>query len=1107
MTVRSSLFLASSLVVAIGATVLLTTFNTSPVTSDGYEETGARAQWELLRLRDPATGKIPAHIHQLEQEFAATLPQKGASGKGEAALSSDWTPRGPWNVGGRTRALAMDITNEKIILAGGVSGGIWRSTDGGAHWSATFTPAQMKSVSCLRQDTRPGKEQIWYCGTGEFWGNSSQLNGDGILKSIDGGQSWQPLKATVTNTPQAWDNIYEFVWNIVTNPANQTQDELFAAPALGGIVRSTDGGATWKSVLGNFGNQYSYFGDVAITSKGVLYAALSKTAPGGASSLVKGMFRSTDGGTTWKDITPKDFPDTCNRITIGISPSDENQVYFLANTPGSGFKGLGFEGREDWNSLWKYTYIALDGTGVGGKWENRSQFLPNFGGEFGDFSSQGSYDLLVRVKPDDPNVVFLGGTNLYRSTDGFASRNNSTWIGGYKPNTTRPDYELYPNQHPDQHELVFSRSNPKVMLSGNDGGVWQCNDNTAPLPVWNSLNNGYLTTQFYTVALDQNTPKSTIIIGGLQDNGTFFVNSTSPTAEWVQPGLGDGSYCAIARGGNYYMSRQQGRIGRFILDSGGQIIQKGRVDPGTSGYLFIAPFLLDPNNDHVMYLAKGGSVLRNKELTQIPLGSWDSTNINWEILDGTVTKTDSVSALGMSVTPSNRLYYGTIHGKVYRLDNADKTTSIPTEITGASFPKNGYVSCIAVDPNNGNSAIVVFSNYNVVSVFATTDGGATWTAIAGNLEQSPNGSGAGPSCRWVKILPVGGTNVYYIGTSTGLYSTGYLNGANTVWEQEGASVIGNVVVDMIDARASDGMVVAATHGNGIFSASVTAPPAVPAAPLLVSPAKDSVNIFPTQTFSWQPAATAVYYQLQVSQVEDFSSVFAEQNALKATQYDISNLEQGIKTYYWRVRGFNSGGASVYSEVRKFTTAIAAPVLTAPASGATGQSLVIPLVWNTVPGATSYHVQLSPNLGFSTLIIDKTVTETTLQTSGLELTKKYYWHVSAIGAQGEGTYSTRWNFTTGTSSVDESAQSSLTIRAYPNPFANTSTAEYSLEIAAFVTLRLYDERGREVRSLYQGQRAPGTYSSTITGADLPNGRYFLTLTAGAARRTVAMEVRR
>ncbi|MBK9250164.1 MAG: T9SS type A sorting domain-containing protein [Ignavibacteria bacterium] len=340
-----------------------------------------------------------------------------------------------------------------------------------------------------------------------------------------------------------------------------------------------------------------------------------------------------------------------------------------------------------------------------------------------------------------------------------------------------------------------------------------------------------------------------------------------------------------------------------------------------------------------------------------------------------------------------------------------------------------------------------------------------------------------------------------------MYSTAYINGANTIWEQEGASTIGNMVIDMIDARASDGMVVAATHGNGIFSSTVTVPPAVPAAPLLVNPAQDTANILTSQQFKWRPVQDAVYYQLQVSDNQDFTTIFADQKSLKATQYDISNLVQGMKTYYWRVRGFNSGGASIYSEVWKFTTAIAAPELVSPPTGALGQSLVIPLKWNAVQGATSYHVQVSPNIGFATLTMDKITTEPTIQTSGLELSKRYYWKVSSISASGEGTFTTRWNFMTGTSSVTENVQPNLTIRAYPNPIVNNSTIEYSLETSAFVTLRLYDERGREVRLLYQGQRGAGSYNSTLTSTDLPNGRYFLTLTAGTARRTLPVEIRR
>jgi hypothetical protein len=154
------------------------------------------------------------------------------------------------------------------------------------------------------------------------------------------------------------------------------------------------------------------------------------------------------------------------------------------------------------------------------------------------------------------------------------------------------------------------------------------------------------------------------------------------------------------------------------------------------------------------------------------------------------------------------------------MDDANAGDPEGVEVTGTNFPRGGYVNCIAVDPLNGDRAIVVFSNYLVVSLFQTTDAGATWSPIAGNLEQLPSGGGNGPSCRWVEILHRPNGTLYLVATSAGLYSTYRLDGMGTRWYLEGPNTIGNVVVDMIDARQSDGFVAIATHANGVYSTTV-----------------------------------------------------------------------------------------------------------------------------------------------------------------------------------------------------------------------------------------------------------------------------------------------
>ncbi len=326
-------------------------------------------------------------------------------------------------------------------------------------------------------------------------------------------------RATHLTTLDSWGDL---VWNIAVNAADSVNDAVYAA-VYGAVYKSLDGGTTWTSVLGTFGS--SYFTDVAVSRTGIIYASLS--SDGGSA----GLYRSAD-GITFTNITPSNFPAKYNRVKIGISPSNPEQVYFLGNTPGYGMPDTNYLGSVEWNSLWRYTYLSGDGSGTGSSWQDRSANLPSTGGLFDKFSCQGSYDLVVKVKPNDTNVVFIGGTNLYRSNSAFADNAHTAYIGGYQQGATLPVVNDYTDHHPDQHELAFFPSDPNNMISTNDGGIFYTNDNTVPSCLWTPLNNGYITTMFYTCAIDHAT-NDNIVIGGAQDNGSWFTNSTNLYSPWV----------------------------------------------------------------------------------------------------------------------------------------------------------------------------------------------------------------------------------------------------------------------------------------------------------------------------------------------------------------------------------------------------------------------------------------------------------------------------------------------------------------------------------------------------------------------------------------------
>ena len=785
------------------------------------ENPQARWDYESVMLIDPKTEEIPFDIRRKELRYAAKIPKRNKHTlRTEKTHEESWVSVGPYNVGGRTRAIAIDVSNEKILLAGGVSGGMWRSENEGNSWDKTTVPLNIHSVSCISQDTRPGRENIWYYGTGEFTSNSGSkkgapFRGDGVFKSNDGGETWSQLLSTSEGVPNYYNSQFQYIWKILPNPLNLSEDEVFLA-AVGAIFRSTDGGSSWEGVLGrklestpetDLNDSFlSDFVDIEQTADGIYYAVLSQRSRNGTSPD-RGVFRSVD-GVNWVRITPRIWPVNYARTLIATSKSNPDEVFFSINS---------FD-----EMLMKFTNYPDVGDGNGGTWEDLSDNVPAFGGEVGDYDSQMSYNMVLKVHPNEEDIVFLGGTNLYRSTDGFSTTDNTTWIGGYD---TANNVKVFPNHFVDQHDIVFYPSEPNKMLSSNDGGVFITEDNISLSIFWNNLNNGFVTTQFYSVGLDEFGSRGDVM-GGLQDNGTLIANKPVAESKWNSVLSGDGGYTAITRNSLFhYTSYQFGKVYRFTLDKNYQSESFTRIDPLGSGgnekLLFVNPYVLAPENQNVMYFAGGDIIWRNTNTSQIPLYKNYATDINWQKMTKATASHGVVSSINASYNPSGVVYYGTSTGELYRINDANTFNYTVDEVTSNLFPENGYVSCIAIDRKDSKRIAVSFSNYNVISLFYSIDGGESFEDISGNMEENPDGSGSGPSIRWVEsVSKNSGENQLFIGTSTGVFSSNSLEGENTFWEQEGVETVGNVLVTMIRYFSGDGTIIAATHGNGMYESKV-----------------------------------------------------------------------------------------------------------------------------------------------------------------------------------------------------------------------------------------------------------------------------------------------
>lgn len=845
--------------------------------------TEMRAQYDFDMLKDPATGKVPYGIRAQEISFARAIPERGANANilARPTALNTYFPAGPNNQGGRTRGLAYDVrfngSTNQVILAGGVSGGIFRSVNAGANWTRVSPEGDIHNVSCIVQDPRPGNQDTWYAGGGEPFGNSTTELGapyhsQGLFKSTDNGATWTRLPlnnitdingSTIlpSGTLEGFDHPFDYVHKIAVNPVN---GDVYVA-AHRRLCRSTNGGTTFNVVFTSTAspvitaNSINGQCDVAITNTGKVMLAVNGGNPdfalrgvwtsnsGNASSFTRiagGSTLGVDSVANWRansfvpvtGTNPVQF--VAKRILLALAPSNQNICYVMYE---NGLSNVAPDNAPEAD------LFRLDMTS-GNSWSNRSANMPDFpGGNIpvtDPFAVQGGYDMHIAIKPTDPNFVLIGGTSLYRSTDGFASTAATSWIGGY--GNTIPNATFYPGSHPDMHHFVFNPANPNEGISGNDGGLQRTTDINAPnsTVAWTNLTN-YQTLQYYYVAIDPGDGRNNFT-GGSQDNGTQFRDKTgqlgtapADSNNHRQILINDGTAVGISRlnGSEQfaYAGFQLGRIRRIRLQASPtstDIRPTGLTQtPGGSSQEFgefITNFRLNNDNTEDLYYVNFARLFRTTNASTVTTGGWtELTGVSSAISPLNPNATNvGIRALAFSRGPyatSHALYIGTTNARIFRLDNPRNAApaTAPFDITPPGISAGSNVQDIAVNPNNDDEVIAIVSNYNVTSIWWTNNAKSatpTWRNAEGNLTL--------PSVRSCMITvkkdasnnPV---TEYYIGTSVGLFSASdisvpLLASQPVTWQREGGNVLNFAVIQSMAYRPGDNVLLVGTHGNGLY---------------------------------------------------------------------------------------------------------------------------------------------------------------------------------------------------------------------------------------------------------------------------------------------------
>ncbi len=746
---------------------------------------------EVALTKDPASGQVPRE-RLVEALRLRDQIRNNANFRTDAAVPNiSWVERGPSNVGGRTRALMFDLNDAangyKKVWAGSVSGGLWFTNDitvASPVWNKVNDLMDNLAVCAIVQN--PLNPQEMYMGTGEGWFNSDAVKGLGIWKSSNGGTTWTRLLSTA-NFGYINDLLIDKNGHLYASVRPTVAGDPF------GIQKSVNGGNDWVQVLGTnvFGSS-SRGGDLELGATGDVFASLGTSGSNGGIYMSSFATHSANTGNagTFVNITPTATGDIAapaslwQRIELATAPSDANIMYALFQGTGSN-NCTSIQQYNKGTNTWsvKTVPLILD--------QNPSP-TSNF------TRGQAWYDLIAAVDPLNANSFYIGGVDALRSDDAGATWTQMTAWSLF----AATGFTAAQNVHADHHAIVFAPNSSGKALWGTDGGVYyttNANSAVPQKPSFGNKNTGYNVTQYYACAIHPTLPN--YFLAGAQDNGTQKFNAAGINITTNASG-GDGAFCHIDKNnGNIQITSYVYNNYYVSLDGGASFQTKSFANTGS----FINPTDYDDAGNILYGGNSAGTFFRWNDPAA---GGSSFNNVSCAAFGGA-----SVTHVAASSTVPNRVYFGLSNGSVVMVDGANAGSSVAGTVikTGA-----GSVSGIAIDEASANHILVTYSNYGVVSVFETTNANAatpTWTAVEGNLPDMP--------VRWV-IFDPRNSDWSLIATEVGIWSTDNLNGSSTDWQPTNGG-LANVRVDMLQFRALDNTIAAATHGRGLFTTVV--PPA------------------------------------------------------------------------------------------------------------------------------------------------------------------------------------------------------------------------------------------------------------------------------------------